>query len=139
MLGTTDISADDFYSYFDQIFFAPIREQTVWSMYTSNIDIASLSIQQCYTVLTGTNQDVCVYGKAGLAWATNNLTQAKQYLDTLLLTYDDPVLFHALGDYYMTTKDTTQASAYYTKALRSTAEVDEQGILKKKLVDVYGK
>lgn len=137
LMWHTDISKDDFYTYFYQTFFAPIRNGSTWDMYTNNPDIARASIGQCRSAISEENQDVCDYGQAWLALANGDMPGAKEYLDVLIQNYDEPYLFHALGDYYAQAGDSQTAEEYYTKVIEKSTDATEQNIIKKKMIDIY--
>lgn len=135
LLGNSDISKHDFYSYFYEVFYAPIRAGKSREMYMNNPTIVTMSIEQCLTMLDGSDHDVCDYGKAGLALAKNDMTQAKKYLDILITNYNEPYLLHAIGDYYMVAQDDVLAYQYYQKALVFSNSEDEKTVISKKLLE----
>lgn len=135
MLGNTDISKHDFYSYFYEVFYAPIRAGSNRDMYTNNPNIAQATIQQCLTILEESSHDVCDYGNAWLSLARGNMQEAKRYLDTLIEKYDEPYLLHALWDYYTMNQDSELAYQYYQKALSITNNTEEKSVISKKLLE----
>jgi hypothetical protein len=135
LLGNTDISKNDFYSYFYEVFYAPIRAGKTRDMFTNNPNIVQASIQQCFTILPSDYHDVCDYGNAWLALARGNMPQAKQYLDTLIAKYNEPYLLHAIGDYHTVMNDKELAYQYYQKALSTTSNPQEKAVISKKLLE----
>lgn len=135
LLGNSDISKNDFYSYFYEVFYAPIRTGKARDMYANNPSIIQATIEQCLTILPSESHDICDYGNAWLALARGNMPQAKQYLDTLIEKYNEPYLLHALGDYYIAMKDTALAYQYYQKALTMSNNTEEQAIISKKILE----
>lgn len=135
LLGNSDISKHDFYSYFYEVFYAPIRSGKSREMYVNNPTIATMSIDQCLAMLDTSDHTVCDYGKAGLALAKNDMTQAKKYLDMLITNYNEPYLLHAIGDYYMVAQDDVLAYQYYQKALAVSNSDDEKAVISKKLLE----
>lgn len=63
------------------------------------------------------------------------MQQAKQYLDALIIKYDEPYLFHALGDYYVLMEDDEIAYTYYNKALERTSNDNEKSVIAKKIIE----
>jgi len=134
LLGDSSITTYDFYSYFYEVFYAPIRGATPRDMYQNNPTIATMSVEQCLSILNEVDHDVCDYGRAGLYIATNTMPEAKKYLDTLVAKYNEPYLLHAMGDYYMATQDSATAYQYYQKALTMSNNDDEKSVISKKLL-----
>lgn len=69
LLGNSDLSKHDFYSYFYELFYAPIRNGKPREMYTNNPNTVASSIQQCISILDAGDHDICDYGNAGLSLA----------------------------------------------------------------------
>lgn len=135
LLGNTDISKNDFYSYFYEVFYAPIRAGKTRDMYTNNPNIVHASIEQCFSILPTESHDICDYGNAWLALAKNNMPQAKQYLDSLIEKYNEPYLIHALGDYHAIMGEDNLAYQYYQKALTISNNDEEKTVISKKILE----
>ena len=78
ILGQNDISASDFYTYFDSVLYMPFRTGKPLQYYFTNPQLATLYVNKCSTLFSGWDQSVCNYGKVGLQLAQQNLSWVHQ-------------------------------------------------------------
>jgi|GEM_PF-457076 len=73
LLGQADMTGSDYYDYFYQAFYRPYSLGEKSTIYLQNPLLAEMYTSNCVATLTGTDTDICAYGKIGLDLAKNQL------------------------------------------------------------------
>lgn len=133
MLGQPELQPSDFALFFDHMFYMPFRTAQPFALYFDNPQLADMYIGKCSALFTGSQADVCTYGEVWLQLAKQNLSSIGQKLLSLTTTYHQSHLYHLLGDYYVSLKQSPMAKEYYVKALSISENTTEQSLLKNKL------
>lgn len=136
LLGEQDLQASDFSLFFDQMFFVPYRTGKPFDLYLDNPQLVDLYLGKCSTLLSGSQVDVCTYGKVWLQLAQQNLSSIGTEIVSLSQKYQQSHLYHLLGDYYAELKQTSLAKDAYAKALTICDNLSEQTIIQHKLMTI---
>lgn len=136
LLGQPNLQPSDFSLLFDQLFYLPFRSGKPFALYAENPQLPDLYLRKCIDIFSGSQSDVCTYGQVWLQLAQQNLSWVGKELLSLAQLYHQSHLYHLLGDYYLQSKDEASAKTYYIKALSISDTLNEQTIIKHKLLQL---
>lgn len=133
LLWSPSLEKADYYTYFYEAFFKPLIESKDYELFEKNTQLADAYVQSCYKQMPESEQDICIYGHAGLDNLMHKPEEAKQKLFFLAKEYPQAYIFHTLGDYYFVEWNMNKAKAYYIKAASMAENENEMEVLKNKL------
>lgn len=120
LLLQKNVSENDYYTFFDIIFFQPFVSDKDYShIQKYYISVVLPYLDQCVSSF-GWSSDVCKYGQAWFYLYKNELVKAYRNLLFLASHHPSSYIFRALGEYYESRWDEEKAKAYY---LRATATI----------------
>ncbi len=136
LLARPDLQQSDFGTMFDLFFFDPYAQRTWFAFYRANIQLAILTLDQCYAKLPVAQQTICTYGKAGILLAQWELDKATQYLYYLTTIMPTAPIYLALGQYYAQAGDSTKARDFMLKAALLTRDGDTKQRIKEEIISI---
>lgn len=138
LLGQSDMTESDYYDYFYQTFYEPYSVNERSAVYEENKLLADMYLTNCATTFTGTENDICNYGKIGLELIKNHAIPATESANLVRLanTYKESYLFSIIGDLYRLQNNLAEAKKSYAQALSLSTDSAEQNILKSKISQI---
>ncbi len=135
ILWQDNLQKSDFYTFFYNVFFLPLRNQEIFTIYNQHPELTTSFLDKCYQIFAYWDDDICIYWQAWQDIASSNRIWAKDKLLHISQNYTQWYILHALWDYYNHQKDTQQAKQYYLKAVSITTSEIEKTIIRKKLME----
>ena len=135
LLWQKKLGKSDFYLFFYENLFRPYIEWRNYELYTMDPMLSRDYVEKCSEALIEREEDICIYGNAGLLFLMNDFEEAKSKLLYLAKNYPQSYIFHTLGDYYFQANDLWKSKQYYIKAISMPHNDYEETILKNKLTD----
>jgi len=136
LLGSENLVASDFYTYFYETFFHPYSEWKEFQIYAFDPELANKMLRVCSITLQNEDKAVCTYWTIGRNIAKWQFDWLEQYLLDLVAEYPQWYLYQALWDYYIQQWDLEKAKVYLIKAISLTQNNSERSQIKKLLQDV---
>jgi len=136
LLGIDWLEKSDFYTYFYEVLYRPFIEWDSYDLYKENVVLAENFVDVCYKKLSEDQQDICVYGRAGLDILNQRNEEAQSKLLYLAQHYPQSYIFHTLWDLYYRQTDYAKAKIYYLKSISMTDSESEEVVLKYKLTEL---
>lgn len=134
LLWQTDISRSDYYTYFYNSFYLPYLNKQISNIYKENTALAQMFISNCTNTITGTDTDICTYGRIWLEIINNRLSSnIIPVLTNLAEKYNNSYLYRILWDIYLANQNSTQAKQSYAKALSISLDQKETKYLEEKI------
>ena len=135
LLGSENLVASDFYTYFYETFFRPYSEWAESQLYAYDTELANKMLRVCSITLQNEEKAVCTYWTIGRNIAMWQFDGLEQYLLDLVAEYPQWYLYQALWDYYIQQWDLEKAKVYLIKAISLTQNKSERSQIKKLLQD----
>ena len=135
LLGSENLVASDFYTYFYETFFHPYSQWEEFQLYAFDTELANKMLRVCSITLQNEEKAVCTYGTIGRNIAMWQFNGLEQYLLDLVAEYPQWYLYQALWDYYIQQWDLEKAKVYLIKAISLTQKKSERSQIKKLLQD----
>ena len=135
LLGSENLVASDFYTYFYETFFHPYSEWEDFQLYAFDTELANKMLRVCSITLQDEEKAVCTYWTIGRNIAMWQFDGLEQYLLNLTAEYPQWYLYQALWDYYIQKWDLEKAKAYLIKAISLVQKKSERSQIKKLLQD----
>ncbi len=132
ILGNPQISEEDFYNYFVEVFYKPYTDKKLYTLYNANTSLGFLFIKTCFDTIGQKDADVCKYGNAWLHLAKGEYVQAQTILSDLASRYQESYVYQALWNIALAAGDQESATDYFSRAIsvagnqRSEDKIEQQ-------------